>query len=196
MFTVADVKAHLEKMKAVAPGRRIVIRQGAETRLLDQLPPGMSLGQSVETKSIPGGTIKGAATRRETFIKAQVASIAEVMGERHGQLVQLDSRLRFTVIPQFRLPPRWGMKTTPILIWFPDQYPDIPPHGFYLSQHCVGPHVLRYNVYRDSPDLSARGWNWFCVNPKGWSAKADPLEPDNLWTFLDVVRTSLTIDEF
>jgi hypothetical protein len=138
----------------------------------------------------------GAPTRREMFIKTQVASISEVIGERHGQLVQLDSCFRFAVIPQFRLPPRWGMKTTPILIWFPAQYPDIPPHGFYLSRHCIGPHVLRYNVYGDSPNLSDLGWNWFCVNPKGWSAKADPLEPDNLWTFLDVVRTSLTIDEF
>jgi hypothetical protein len=61
MLTVADVKAHLEKMKLVATGRRIVIRQGAETRLIDQLPPTMSLGSSVETKSIPGGTIKGQA---------------------------------------------------------------------------------------------------------------------------------------
>lgn len=146
--------------------------------------------------ALPHGTSKGAPTRRELFIKTQVASISEVIGERYGQPVQLDARLRFVVIPQFRLPPRWGMKTTPILIWFPDQYPEVPPHGFYLSQHCVGPHVLRYNVYLDSPNLSDRGWNWFCVNPKGWSAKADPLEPDNLWTFLDVVRTSLTIDEF
>lgn len=215
MLTVADVKAHLEKQGLVRPDRRIVIKQGAETRPLDQLPPGMSLGASVDTKSIPSGTIKGlliankrmlpslprgtrkgAAGRREHFIKAQVASITEVMGERHGQVVQLDTQLRFVVIPQFRLPRRWGMKTTPILIWFPPQYPDIPPHGFYLSRHCVGPHVLRYNVYKDSPDLSAEGWNWYCVYPKGWIAKADPLEPDNLWTFLDVVRTSLTIDEF
>lgn len=59
MLTPAAITAHLEKMKAVPAGRRIVIRQGAETRLLDQLPPNMSLGTSVETKSIPGGTIKG-----------------------------------------------------------------------------------------------------------------------------------------
>jgi hypothetical protein len=145
---------------------------------------------------LPLGTVKGATPRRELFITTQVASIAEVLGDRYGQTVQLDQDLRFVVLPYFRLPRRWGMKTTPILIWLPEKYPDIPPHGFYLSQNCLGPHILRYNVYGDSPDLSNYGWNWYCVNPKGWRANADPLEPDNLWTFLDVVRTSLSIDEY
>ena len=144
----------------------------------------------------PGATIKSEG-RRDLFIKTQVADLAEVLGERFGQTVQLDEQLRFVVIPRFKLPRRWGMKSTPILIWFPAQYPDVPPHGFYLSANCLGPHVFKANPYGDSPDLSAQGWNWYCVNAsKGWVAQADPLQPDNLWTFLDVVRTTLSIDEF
>jgi hypothetical protein len=134
--------------------------------------------------------------RRAHYIKAQVADVAEVLGERFGQTVQIDQGLRFVVLPRFRLPARWGLKTTPILIWFPDDYPEVPPHGFYLSSRCRGPHIFSRNPYGDSPDLSAHGWNWYCVFPGGWRAHADPLQPDNLWTFLDVVRTTLTIDEF
>ena len=59
MYTAADIRAHMEKMKLVGAGRRVVIKQGSEMRLLDQLPPNLSLGLNVETKSIPGGTIKG-----------------------------------------------------------------------------------------------------------------------------------------
>lgn len=196
MLTAGEIKAHLAKMKLVSEGRRVVIKEGSEGRLLDRMPDNYRLGANAEGKSIPGGTIKGGPSRRELFIKTQVASVAEVLGERHGQAVQLDVNLRFVLIPCFFLPRRWGTRTTPILIWFPDQYPDIPPHGFYLSQRCHGPHILRYNVYGDSPDLSDWGWNWYCVNPKGWRAHADPMEPDNLWTFLEVVRTSLTEDEY
>jgi len=136
-----------------------------------------------------------AVNRRELYIKAQVASVAEVYGERYGQTVQLDEALRFVVIPRFSLPRQWGMKTTPILIWFPDEYPDIAPNGFYLSRNCIGPHIFSRNVYGKSPDLSSSGWNWFCAHTT-WRPGADPNASDNLWTFLEIVRMSLTIKEF
>lgn len=195
--TPDQLRAKLNKENIVRDGRRVALRLGSELRPLDQLSQGRSIsGDVIETKSIPGGTIKGADDLRSRFIKTQVASVAEVMGERYGQSVQLAENLDFVVIPHFRLPRRWGMKSTPILIWFPDKYPEVPPHGFYLSKHCRGPHIFSYNVYKDSPDLSTQGWNWYCVYPQGWKAGADPLQPDNLWTFLDVVRMSLSIDEF
>lgn len=197
IWTKEDVEAKWKENSAAAENRRIVVKVGTVARPLDQFPPGYSFGENVDFKTIPGGTIKGAEDVRARYITAQVAAVAEVLGERYGQTVQLDQGLRFVVIPSFRLPPRWGLKTTPILIWFPRDYPTVPPHGFYLSNRCIGSHILRANVYGDSPDLSDRGWNWYCVNAgKGWRPNADPLEQDNLWTFLDVVRTSLSIEEF
>jgi len=92
---------------------------------------------------------------------------------------------------------RWANRTTPILVWFPKQYPQIPPNGFYLSKRCSGPHVFSTNVYGDSPDLSGKGWNWYCVHcDAGWHPGENPSIEDNLWTFLNVARMSLSIREF
>ena len=159
--------ANLKKQGLERAGRRAVLKDGSELRPLDAMPRNQALGERVETKDIPSGTIKGigvpgirlfpgntvkgAEGRRAHYIKTQVASLAEILGERYGQTVQLDRQLRFVMLPHFRLPRCWGMKSTPILIWFPSTYPDIPPHGFYLSQNCRGPHILRYNVYGDLP---------------------------------------------
>lgn len=194
----ATLLAEFKKRAAIPEGRRAFVRQGAETRPLDQLPPNAQLGPKIDIKTIPGGTIKGALGRRENFIAAHVTSVAEVLGEKYGQVVQLDAAYRFVVIPAFRLPRRWDLKTTPILIWFPKTYPDTPPQGFYLSSQCHGPHIYRYNMHvgTDGGDLSAQGWYWYCVHPTGWKANADPNQPDNLWTLLDVIRATLTIDEF
>ena len=192
-LTPDQIREHLEKM--VGHDRRIVIRRGNEARPLEQFPNDFNLGNEVIAKHYPASTAKGADSRRERFIKAQVASVAEVYGERYGQTIQLDQNLQFVVIPQFALPRQWGMKTTPILIWFPDEYPDIAPNGFYLSQNCRGPHIFSRNVYGKSPDLSRYGWNWYCMHT-GWQPNANPNDGDNLWTFLDLVRMSLTIKEF
>jgi hypothetical protein len=194
-LTPNDIRAHLEKM--VRSDQMIVIARGRELRPLHRMPGDFNLGSEVNAKTIPRGTVKGAMSKRERYIKAQVASVAEVYGERYGQAVQLDERLQFVVIPCFTLPKQWGYKITPILIWFPEAYPDVPPDGFYLSNQCRGPHVFSRPVggHSNSPDLSDKGWNWFCVHPS-WHADPDPNEEDNLWTFLNVAKVSFTIDEF
>lgn len=183
----------------LAKNRKVAFRQKGSSELtpLDQVPEDRDLGTEVQVKTYPAGTIKGMSTRREQYIKAHVASVAEVYGQRYGQALQLDKHFRFVFLPRFTLPRKWGMRTTPLLIWFPQSYPETPPNGFYLSSKCKGPHVFSRNVYGDSPDLSNKGWNWFCVHSeKGWHPHEDPTKEDNLWTFLDVIKLSLSISEF
>jgi Prokaryotic E2 family E len=133
---------------------------------------------------------------REIYIKAQVASIAEVYGERYGLPIQLDDRLEYLFIPRFPLPGRWGARESPILIHIPPGYPTQAPDGFFLSSRCRGPHVLGHNVY-NGLDFSGYGWKWFCVHcQQGWRPGANAMDSDNLWTFLKVVRAALSIDEF
>lgn len=135
--------------------------------------------------------------RRERYLKAHVASLAEVLGERYGQAVQLDRDLRYVFLPRFTLPPRWGERETPLLLRIPDTYPDTPPNGFYLSSRCTGPHVFSRPPYSTVEDLSAKGWNWFCVHcHEGWKPGATESEEQNLWTFLNVIRASFTENEF
>src|SRR5437870_1019490 len=101
VFTPEQIRAQLEKR--VGSDRRIMIRRGSEARPLDQFPPNFNLGTEVIAKDYPASTAKGAMSQREHYIKSQVASVAEVYGERYGQTVQLDEKLRFVVIPCFTL---------------------------------------------------------------------------------------------
>ena len=135
--------------------------------------------------------------RRSVYIKAQAASIAEVYGERYGEPVQLDRQLRYLLIPRFPLPRKWGERETPLLIEIPAQYPEKPPDGFFLSARCNGPHVFSRVPYDPTRDLSHLGWNWFCVHcDLGWKSGKSPLDPNNLWTVIRVIQTSLTVSEF
>lgn len=136
-------------------------------------------------------------SQRETYIKAQVASIAEVFGERYNLPVQLDRGLEYLYLPRFPLPKRWGERETPLLIHIPREYPQVPPHGFFLSKKCHGPHVYSREMGKDSEDFSIYGWNWFCIYcDQGWKPGPSPLDPHNLWTFINAIRVSLTIEEF
>ncbi len=197
-LTPEAIKKHFKP--EIDKKRKIAIAQtgGSELIPLDQIPPGTDLGNEARIKTYPSGTVKGDTNaRREYYIKSHVASVADVYGERYGQPVQLDKLLRFVYIPCFTLPRKWGMRTTPLIIWFPTDYPEIPPNGFYLSKKCQGPHIFSRMVYGASPDLSSKGWNWFCVHcDAGWHPQEDPNKEDNLWTFLDVIRLSLSIAEF
>jgi hypothetical protein len=135
--------------------------------------------------------------RRSLYIKAQAASIAEVFGDRYGFPVQLDRKLSLLFLPRFPLPPRWGERETPLLIEIPAAYPDIPPNGFFLSARCNGPHVFSRVLHGGTTNFQHLGWNWFCVScDRGWRAGPSPLEPCNLWTFLRVVQTSFSVNEF
>lgn len=195
-LTPEQIRDHLQKL--VGGDRRLMVKRGSEVRPLDRFPKDFNLGSDVRLTDFPASTSKGAISTRERYIKAQVASVAEVYGERYGQPIQLDSRLRFVVIPCFTLPRKWGYKVTPLLVWFPATYPTAAPDGFYLSQQCRGPHIFARPVgshAAQSEDLSGKGWNWYCMHTS-WKPGSDPLDGDTLWTFLEMAKSCFTIDEF
>jgi hypothetical protein len=107
------------------------------------------------------------------------------------------------LIPRYALPERWQERWTKLMIVPPPTYPLTPPIGFYLNQkfHLKGggadPHATGH-AYHGAPDLIRNGWYWYCVTitngAGGWQPSADYRQPDNLWTFLNMVRESLTND--
>lgn len=106
-------------------------------------------------------------------------------------------------IPQYALPERWGERWCSLLIVPPADYPTVPPVGFYLDRKIqlktggYDPHATG-QAYHGAPDLLQSGWHWYCVTVAngqgGWRPSADYRQPDNLWTFLNMVRESLTND--
>lgn len=142
-------------------------------------------------------------TLRNRYIKAQVMALAPRFSQ-DGVGIQFDEEAcDWVVIPKYPLPERWAQRWSPLLIVFPADYPSTPPPGFYLkhklwSKPGRDTHLFRDATYHGAPDLSESGWSWYCVLARvgeagGWSPNAnDPNEPDNLWTFLNMVREALT----
>jgi hypothetical protein len=154
----------------------------------------------------PAGTGTGGANRRRNArIDAEVTMIAERFSRPPYQGVYYDDENRdWLLIPNYPLPSRFRARRCDLLTVFPETYPETPPIGFYLNKrfalrngsfdgHLTG------RAYHDAPDLTAQGWHWYCVTmdmraPGAWKPKVDHRQPDNLWTFLTMVREALTND--
>lgn len=88
-----------------------------------------------------------------------------------------------------------------LLLLIPEQYPQVPPDGFYCDQglniqnhYFVG---FRDKYYPElQQTLIQQGWQWFCAHAShfrstsNWRASATPGEGDNLLKYL---RLSLAI---
>jgi hypothetical protein len=108
------------------------------------------------------------------------------------------------MIPRYPLPERWADRWCGLMIIFPPTYPETAPIGFYLNKKYQlkngnrDNHLIGQGHY-GAPDLTNNGWFWYCVRTTtdrdgGWQSSADYTKPDNLWTFLTMIRESLTND--
>lgn len=147
--------------------------------------------------------IKG--NRHNERIQRELQMIAPRFAHSGGVMCD-DENWDWLIIPNYPLPERWKTRTGKVLwckllIVFPETYPETPPIGFYLNRkfwlndgsrdsHLTG------QSYDGAPDLREAGWYWYCVRVEGgaWKPQADYMKPDNLWTFLNMVRESLTND--
>jgi len=105
------------------------------------------------------------------------------------------------MIPNYPLPARWRQRRCNLLIVFPAGYPETPPIGFYLNRRFQlksggRDHHFAGQAYYGAADLREAGWHWYCVHiaAGAWQPQADHTKPDNMWTFLNMVRESLTND--
>ncbi len=143
--------------------------------------------------------------RRTARIDAEVTMIAKRFSQPPYQGIYYDDVNRdWLIIPTYPLPARFKERRCDLLIVFPETYPETPPIGFYLNRkfelrdgqldgHLTG------RAYHGAPDLTDQGWHWYCVTmdmqtPGAWQPRADHRQPDNLWTYLNMVREALTND--
>lgn len=140
---------------------------------------------------------------RKARIEQEVFMIAPRFSERGGVYFD-EEHGDWLIIPKYPLPERWHERWCQLLIVFPPTYPVSAPLGFYLNKNfrLTGgdrdPHLVGFGAH-GADDLRSAGWFWYCVQttggPGGWQPSADSREPDNLWTFLTLVREVLTNDE-
>ncbi|MGD0540280.1 MAG: E2/UBC family protein [Tepidisphaeraceae bacterium] len=144
--------------------------------------------------------------RRTYYIRTQAMQIAVRYSKDGGEGIQLDEKeYRWIVINKFMMPDRWRQRCTPLMILFPDAYPDVPPTGFYIQIRArlkSGGHdthaFQNRTIYPDAPAI--KGWFWYCIHAQvegagGWQPSSDPKSPDNLFTFLNMAREALSTDE-
>jgi hypothetical protein len=152
----------------------------------------------------PTGTLnRTSASRRNNRIENEILMIAPRFAS-NGGIYYDEKNKDWLMIPKYPLPERWEERWCKLMIIFPKTYPGTPPIGFYLNKkfklksggqdnHFMG------QAYHGAPDMVSHGWHWYCVTMNadsqgGWHPSGDYTKSDNLWTFLNMVRESLTND--
>ena len=143
------------------------------------------------------------ALHRDDRIEKEVFMIAPQFSKHDGVFFDEDNK-DWVMIPKYPLPERWRERWCKLLIVFPGTYPVVPPVGFYLNKqfhlksggtdnHLIG------QASHGAPNLIEQGWYWYCVHMAigtqgGWQPSHDYRKQDNLWTFLTMIRETLTND--
>lgn len=150
---------------------------------------------------------------RKELIEQQVAQVSEHFFK--NSPVELDDKCNWVVFDGFLLPKAWqdanpGKKFVPMMIIFPDQYPDLPTNGFYLPSSLEVPENAAHFYSRgyggafggnedEMRAMADANWNWYCthIKPGAWQpAKLKTIEDwkhgDNLWDILTISIDVLT----
>jgi hypothetical protein len=204
----------------LSPGRRPVFmkpggfeqvdpnRRYSKRELLDKK------GQGIKVEDIPDRT-KGSgenpfAGRRSELSKRiiyeQVVDIAEHLYV--GDRIDFDEKdSDWLIIKFFPLPNSWHhiARSTPLLIVFPKQYPEIPPIGCYMREtipQSPNGHYYAAAYHAASMAPIEKHWKWYCVyvQPGAWKPAVvrrpgDWKRGDNLWTYLTLINESLASSE-
>lgn len=150
---------------------------------------------------------------RKQLITEQVAEVSEKFFRR--SVVELDEDCNWVVFKSFLLPDEWqranpGQKFVPMMLIFPDQYPDLPTNGFYLPATLQLPPNATHFFERgyggafgqtaDEMEFMRQGqWKWFCthIKPGAWQPArlrevSDWRHGDNLWDIITLCVDVLT----
>ena len=150
---------------------------------------------------------------RKQVITEQVMEVSQRMFK--NSPVELDDDCNWVVFKGFLLPNEWqaanpGKTFVPMMIIFPDQYPDLPTNGFYLPASLNIPHNAThfYNrgfggAFGDNEDemqaMADTNWKWYCthIKPGSWRPArirqiSDWRKGDNLWSIITICKDVLT----
>jgi hypothetical protein len=141
----------------------------------------------------------------KTIIREQVYDIAEHCFKSGVDFD--DDNCHWMQVHKYILPEVWHniATTTPLLVVFPTQYPELPPIGFYMKADLQGApdgHLFP-NVYHEAAkEPLEQGWKWYCmyVRSGSWQPvrvrkSGDWKHGDNLWTYFTLIREVLASKE-
>ncbi|MDR1658305.1 MAG: hypothetical protein LBT47_12280 [Deltaproteobacteria bacterium] len=160
-------------------------------------------GKPIKVNSIPDRTKGGLFDEKrdqasKDLIRRQIYDLAANFA--HGGLDFDEDNSNWVIFPHFKMPEAWGVSTSALMVIFPDDYPRIPPIGFYLPSKLSSPygHFFNQTYHEASGAPIKEGWNWYCCYISGvWRPAPDDGRNgwkfgDNLWTYLTLINEVLT----
>jgi hypothetical protein len=95
--------------------------------------------------------------------------VIDIAGKFFRQGVEFDEEnADWLVVPNYQLPSNWHhiARTTALMVIFPNDYPRLPPIGFYLPDDLPmahDGHLIGFAAHGASNAPIQEGWKWYCV---------------------------------
>ncbi len=189
----------------VANGRRAILEDGSR---VEQIRPNSiyskqellgKKGKGIKITSMPdrrkGGYHYGPSYASRRLIAEQVEQIGQKVF--HQPLEFDHANARWMIVPRFNLPKNWHhiAGQTPLMVVFPDEYPALPPIGFYMRADLgsLDGHLHNFTAHDAWQEPINQGWHWYCLYmPDGAWQPSDPWQRgDNLFTYFHLIREAL-----
>lgn len=200
--TRSVVKTKTGSNTRMKPGQREMIRDGEQFKIVPD-----------RVKAANATYFGNKELWRKQVITEQVFEVAKKFFKKSR--VELDDDCNWVVFERFLLPDEWqranpGKTFVPMMLIFPDQYPDLPTNGFYLPASLQLPPNATHFFDRgyggafgqtaEEMEFMRQGqWKWFCthIKPGAWSPArlheiSDWRHGDNLWDIITLCVDVLT----
>jgi hypothetical protein len=192
-------------------GRRIVIQRGieAETVIPDKRYPKSALidkkGRAVKAGDIPDRTKASFGGSRSALSKRIITDqVFDIATNCFKTGVQFDDdEANWMVVKQYVLPNIWHhiAISTPLMVVFPTEYPELPPIGFYLKsdlEMSANGHLYAKAYHEACREPLEKHWKWYCVyiQPGSWRPApirllSDWKRGDSVWTYFMLINEVL-----
>lgn len=200
------------------PGRKVIIRKPEGNITVSDFEK-VRIEKEDKLSIVPdrvkaSGTYSYGAPKTEHQKQIIFSQVSDIEKNWFKSGIEIDKDFHWIKIPGFKLPQAWADANnnayTDLLIIIPDQFPNLPPNGFYLPNNINSPHGDGHFFDRghggafgstDSEinEMRRAGWKWYCshIKPESWSPSRirnilDWKKGDNLWDVLDLIKDVLT----
>ncbi len=199
--------SELERHAKAGVGRRPILECGGKVQQIDanrhyrQNELIDKQGRGAKVTSMPdrskGYGFGGPRTpQSRQIITEQVIAVAEHLFTQGLEFDEEDAH--WVVVPNYHLPPRWHAiaRRTPLMVAFPNEYPALPPIGFYMMADIpVSPdgHFFQGVAHDAWAEPIAQGWKWYCtyIHNGAWQPARNWRDGDNLFTYFHLINEVL-----
>lgn len=126
---------------------------------------------------------------------SRIEAEAHALATRYGAVTWDDAEGRWLLVHTYPLPRGFSKAASAALVVIPDDYPDVPPYGWYMDLDLLRSdrrrirHLIvddeRFNLHKKD------GYAWFCHEFKDWCPVGAIWGGDNLLSFFEWIGTKL-----